>query len=365
MICVLGHLCLDIIPAIPEAPEPLQQRMLPGSLLDVGAATLSGGGAVANTGFALHRLGEPVRLIAKVGADPFAGVIRELFATLDPALGENLLVAPGNQTSYTVVLNPPGGDRTFLHCPGSNDTFTADEMLAQNYGGADLVHFGYPPLMRQMYIDAGRQTVKLFEGLKRRGLTTSLDMALPDPDSPAGKAPWRDILLATLPHVDIFTPSLDEIIYMLDPARGVEARKKSAAGVPLCGLSKDDIRNIARDLLAMGCGTVLMKFGKDGAYAAKRSAGIPACGNVEEHALPCFKENVFGGATGAGDSAIAGFLCARVRGMGLRECLELAVATGAASVEKPDATSGIPRLDALLGRIRAGWPLMPSHFKIK
>jgi sugar/nucleoside kinase (ribokinase family) len=216
-----------------------------------------------------------------------------------------------------------------------------------------LTHFGYPPLMRQMYADAGRQTVKLFEGLKRRGLMTSLDMALPDPESPAGKAPWRDILLATLPHVDIFTPSLDEIVYMLDPAAGLEARKKSAAGVPLCGLSKDDIRNVVRELLKMGCGTVLLKLGKDGAYAVKQN---------EEYALPCFKETVFGGATGAGDSAIAGFLCGLTRGMPLLEALRLAVATGAASVEKPDATSGIPHRQTLLGRIRDGWPLLPSHF---
>ena len=362
MIAVAGHLCLDIIPAIPAAPEPLSQRLLPGSLLDVGAPTLSTGGAVANTGLALHRLGEPVRLLAKVGADPFAGVLRVLLGDL----GGNLLEAPNVPTSYTLVLDPPGGDRTFLHCPGANDTFTADEVLAQDFDGVRLVHFGYPPLMRQMYTDGGSQLVRLFKGLRERGLATSLDMALPDPESPAGKAPWRAILPATLPFVDLFTPSLDEIAYMLDPARGVELRKKIAQGVPLGGLSNDDIRGIARELLAMGCGAVLLKLGNQGAYArvGAGNARLPKNWLGGEIARPCFKQDRLAGTTGAGDTTIAGFLCGLSRGMTLPDALRLAVATGTSCVEKPDATSGIPPLDALLARVNAGWPELPSRFSL-
>ena len=362
MIVIAGHLCLDIIPAIPAAPEPLAQRLLPGSLLNVGAPTLSTGGAVANTGLALHRLGVPVRLMAKVGADPFATVIRALLSKHDPGLGQHLLEAPDSPTSYTLVLDPPGGDRTFLHCPGANDTFTADELLAQDFSGANIVHFGYPPLMRQMYSDEGRQLVQLFKGFRERGLTTSLDMALPDPESPAGKAPWQAILPATLPYVDLFTPSLDEIVYMLDPALGLELRKKIAQGVKLGGLSTQDIRNICRDLLGMGCGAVLLKLGNQGAYACvgEKNARIPANWRGKEMAHACFKQDILAGTTGAGDTTIAGFLCGLSRGMTLPETLQLAVATGTACVEKPDATSGIPKLEILLERIKRGWPTLPS-----
>ena len=362
MIAIAGHLCLDIIPAIPAAPEPLGRRLLPGSLLNIGAATLSTGGAVANTGLALHRLGEPVRLIAKVGADPFAATLRTLLGDL----GHHLLETAASPTSYSVVLNPPGGDRSFLHCPGANDTFTADELLAQNYDGVKLVHFGYPPLMRQMYVDDGRQLTQLFRGFRGRGLTTSLDMALPDPDSPAGKAPWQRILLATLPFVDVFTPSLDEILYMLNPVLGTDIRKKIAEGVPLGGLSSQDIRNVMRDLLNMGCAAVLLKLGDQGACAcvARNAPRLPENWRAAECARPCFTPNPFAGATGAGDATIAGFLCGLTRNMSLADTLRLAVATGAASVEKPDATSGIPKLDDLLKRL-TNWPVQTTHFTVR
>lgn len=366
MIAIAGHLCLDIIPAIAHSLVPISQRLLPGSLLHVGGATLSTGGAVANTGLALHRLGVPVRLIAKVGDDPFANTIRSLLAAHDIALAQHLLEAPDSPTSYTIVIDTPGNDRTFLHCPGANDTFTADEILAQDFAHAQLVHFGYPPLMRQMYQDDGRQLVKLFQNFRARGLTTSLDMALPDPDSPAGKAPWQSILSATLPFVDLFTPSLDEILYMLDPQLGLDVRKKIAQDIPLGGLSSQDIRNVARDLLKMGCAALLLKLGHHGAYACvsdNDNAKIPAAWRGAQCARPCFEPSPFAGTTGAGDATIAGFLCGLTRGMSLPDTLQLAVATGAASVEKPDATSGIPHFDLLLKRL-PNWPALPTHFTL-
>lgn len=52
--------------------------------------------------------------------------------------------------------------------------------------------------------------------IETRHLDVSLDMALPDSESPAGKADWQGILENILPHVDIFVPSIEEILFMLD-----------------------------------------------------------------------------------------------------------------------------------------------------
>ena len=76
-----------------------------------------------------------------------------------------------------------------------------------------LFHFGYPPLMKLMYADGGTQVSSLYRRAKATGVTTSLDMAFPG--SSSVDAPWRRILTLTLPHVDIFLPSIEEILVTL------------------------------------------------------------------------------------------------------------------------------------------------------
>ena len=84
---VAGHICLDIIPEIQALPAGgFNAAFLPGHLLEVGSAAMSTGGAVSNSGLALHRLGIPTQLICKVGADAFGRVVRELIEAEDPSL---------------------------------------------------------------------------------------------------------------------------------------------------------------------------------------------------------------------------------------------------------------------------------------
>ena len=123
---VAGHLCLDIIPHIAGiTPEAFRASFLPGHLIDVGPAALSTGGPVSNTGLALHKLGVPTQLMGKIGDDLFGQAVRQLVTGYDPRLADGMVVDPQANTSYTVVINPPGVDRIFLHCPGANDTFSA------------------------------------------------------------------------------------------------------------------------------------------------------------------------------------------------------------------------------------------------
>ena len=59
--------------------------------------TLEAGGVTANTGRALHRLGIATRLMGKVGDDAFGRIILDLIGQDDPALIEDMIVAPGEQ----------------------------------------------------------------------------------------------------------------------------------------------------------------------------------------------------------------------------------------------------------------------------
>ncbi|RMH55168.1 MAG: carbohydrate kinase family protein [Bacteroidetes bacterium] len=180
-IVVAGHVCLDVIPTLPAPTGPLAALLRPGSLTEVGPALLTTGGAVSNAGLTLHRLGHRVHLIGKVGDDLFGRAVMERLRAADPAATDGLLVVPGEVTSYTIVLQPPGADRLFLHAPGANASFAPDEIDPDGIPENAVFHFGYPPLMRMTYTDGGTALAALFAALRRRGVFVSLDMAMPDP----------------------------------------------------------------------------------------------------------------------------------------------------------------------------------------
>lgn len=52
-IAVAGHLCLDVIPALPERDDLASQFFIPGRLEEVGPGTVATGGVVSNTGVSL------------------------------------------------------------------------------------------------------------------------------------------------------------------------------------------------------------------------------------------------------------------------------------------------------------------------
>ncbi|MCG3181538.1 MAG: 2-dehydro-3-deoxygluconokinase [Phycisphaerae bacterium] len=349
-IVVAGHICLDIIPALP-AGAGLADMIVPGRLTAVGPAVTSTGGAVSNTGLALHRLGLPVRLMGKVGDDAIGRTILDLLARRDASLAGGMIVATGQASSYSIVLSPPGADRVFLHCPGANDTFSAHDINYAALAGVRLFHFGYPPIMRRMHADGGGSLASMFTRVRELGATTSLDMAAIDPHSSAALVDWPALLALVLPYVDLFLPSIDEMLVML-----------GRDGPPVTGRL---LGGVAANLLAMGPAVVALKLGDQGLYLRTSSdprriarAGLPPSWAGRELLAPCFAVEV-AGTTGAGDCTIAGLLAAVVRGMDPGPALTFATAVGACCVEAPDATSGVPTSDRVAARIAAGWPRQP------
>lgn len=349
-VVVAGHICLDVIPTFEHGAGAA--RLAPGRLVRVGPALRSTGGAVSNVGLALHRLGVRASLVGKVGDDLFGSEVLRILRDAGPSLADGMRVVPGEQTSYTIVINPPGVDRTFLHCPGANDTFSADDVDYDALAGARLFHFGYPPVMRLMYQDGGNQLAEIFRRAKSKGVTTSLDTCGVDPQSKAGKVDWAALFQNVLPHVDLFLPSIDEIRHML---RLPENASPSEVG---------------SRLLAMGPALVGLKLGDQGLYvrttadrARMESAGLDVEGGTDsllgrELLAPCYQARVVG-TTGAGDCTIAGFLAALLHRQPLEQAMDSAVGVGACSVEKPDATSGVPPWEQVQAKITAGWPRQP------
>jgi sugar/nucleoside kinase (ribokinase family) len=370
-VIVAGHICLDLIPDMSggvSGSGPIREAIAPGRLIEVGSALLSTGGAVSNTGIALHKLGAAVKLMGKVGNDLFGSAVLEKLRQYGPELAEGMLVAEGEPTSYTVVISPPGVDRIFLHCTGANDTFSAADILPEALVGARLFHFGYPPLMRGMYADEGRGLELLLQQVKARGLTVSLDMARPDPQTPAGRADWQAILRRALPNVDLFLPSFDEILFMLEPER-YAALQTASGGAELVSFADEELLSrLSGRLLELGAAVVGLKLGEHGLYVRttadrERFAAMGACTPVSGQAadwlgrellVPCFSVQA-AGTTGAGDCTIAGFLYGLLQGRPLVDTVLGAVAVGACNVERADAVSGIPAWSQVQRRLDAGW----------
>lgn len=360
LVLVAGHICLDLVPAFPAAPRAGELLFQPGKLVHVGPALTTLGGAVANTGLALHRLGVPVRLVGRVGADLFGAEVLNLLRRSGEELAREMIVAPGETTSYSLVINPPGMDRFFLHCPGANDAFTADDLAAQALEDVRLFHFGYPPIMRRMYRDGGAELEALMRRVASAGIITSLDMAYPDPESEAGRVNWEALLERVLPAVDLFLPSLDEILFMLDRPAFASLQENASNGVEGARL-----RALADRLLAMGAASVGIKLGEQGLYLRTSAAPDRMSRLLEHRALPetwlgrelyapCFRVDV-AGTTGAGDATIAGLIAGLLQGLSPEAALLGAVAAGAYSVEGPDPTSRIPTWAQLQARIASGW----------
>ena len=361
-----GHICLDMTPIFPiKKADRLTDVLSPGKLVKMNGMNIHTGGSAANTGLALKFLGADVTVWAKVGDDELGAMVKKQLEA--HGLGEGLICDRASSTSYSVVLAVPGIDRVFLHDPGANDTYSSDDMSGLSLDGVDLFHFGYPPVMKRMYQDDGKELADIFCSMKEKGIATSLDMAAVDPDSEAGRADWRTILKRVLPYVDFFVPSIEEILYMLDKEKYGRLISQ-AAGRDITEIldMENDVVPIGRELLAFGAGIVLLKCGTAGMYlvtAGKKrleklcvKLGVSLAAWADHSVFePCFKPDRICSGTGAGDTSIAAFLMAALSGEDVAMSVKLAAAEGASCVEAYDALSGLRTMEELKEKIANGW----------
>jgi sugar/nucleoside kinase (ribokinase family) len=368
---VAGHICLDIIPTLVGDDV----SFAPGRLVEAGKAIMATGGPVSNTGLALHKLGVTTRLMGKVGDDLFGQATLQIVESFGRGLASGMVIAPGEASSYSVIINPPKIDRIIIHAPNCNDTFGVDDVRYDFLESCGIFHFGYPPLMARMYQHSGAELVDLFRRAKACGATTSLDFSLPDPESAAGRVDWSQILSATLPYVDVFLPGVEELLQVLQrPLFEKLSSKVGSAGL-LDLVTPEVIAAMGKTLLGMGAKVVGLKAGHRGLYLCTSTAEkLEHMGRAQpahirswserELWAPCFSTLVVG-TTGAGDATIAGFLLGLMRGMTPEATLSAACAVGACSVEAVDAVSGIKSWPETLERIAAGWPRLLLKSKHK
>lgn len=361
-----GHICLDITPVFPgKSTASLGDILSPGKLVNVGQADVHTGGSVANTGLAMKFFGADVSLMGKIGDDPFGEIVRNILKACGAEQG--LLVSGQESTSYTVVLAVPGIDRMFLHNPGANHTFCAEDIPQKELEEAALFHFGYPPLMRLMYEDGGAELLKMMKRAKACGAATSLDFAAIEPGSEADGADWGRILENVIPYVDFLVPSVEELCYMLDQDR-LSQWQERAKGRDITEILdiETDVKPLADQCMGLGAKILLIKCGASGIYyqtssrqtlekiGEKLELDVSRWADLRGFEKSYVPDRVLSG-TGAGDTSIAAFLTAVLAGYSPEMTLHLAAAAGASCVAAYDALSGLKPFAELEQRIRDGW----------
>ena len=361
-IAVAGHLCLDLHPDLKSLPA--NALITPGKVFEIGNLGIGTGGSVSNTGISLFKLGVDTQLLTCVGDDMVSQMILESIAAHHPILIENIKILENQHGSYTMVFSPENQDRTLIHYPGTNENFGIEHIDFELLNETSIFHLGYPPLLPRLVNEEGFELELLYSKVKESGVVTSLDLSLPDPHGNTSFADWEKILKRVLPFVEIFLPSIEEIVFMLRKSDYLTWN-----GEVLPYLTKRYMEDLADEILELGAAVSGFKLGNLGMYL-KTSSDLRHFQNLETLVdvsewmgvqlwQPAFQVEVQG-TTGAGDSAYAGFLAELLQGSGPVQTLKMACAVGAYNVEDADSVRGISAREEILKRIDQGWQVSPE-----
>lgn len=348
---VAGYLGVDITPGFGKGSSgSFSELFRPGRLIEMNGLHFSLGGVVANTGLAMRRFGQTVALMGCVGNDTLGNIAVEQFRRTGVTEGIRQIDSAG--TAYGIVIAPPGMDRLFLEYPGCNRIFTADDIDYEIVGQSRLFHFGYPPLMEALWSGGGVKLKELFERVREQGTVISLDMTLPDTAASAGKADWQSILAAVLPLVNIFVPSIEELLFMLEPDIYSGIAEQAAGGDMIDAIPMEEYGRIAEKVLAMGVKIILIKAGHKGAYlrtgdlaelnsSTLRLSDRIGCPQGVWIGPLSVDAGRFRNASGAGDCAVAGFLTALLNDENIITAGRFAMMAGRDNLYGNDALSGL------------------------
>jgi sugar/nucleoside kinase (ribokinase family) len=261
------------------------------------------GGNGGNTAYTIAMLGAPVRLLGMVGND--ASGERVLSILRSAGVDLTHVGRSRAQTTSTIVLVRPDGERMFFHQVGSSAEVFPEpiEFAGDVLRGACRFHLAnvFPlPAMR-------RSAPETLRRARAAGLATSLDTGWD------AQGRWLADLEGCLPHLDLMFLNRDE------------ARM-------LSGL--DDPEQAARRLQSLGAGDIVVKLGAEGCAIFEKSGPVTR--------VPGFRIDVVD-TTGAGDCFAGGFLTGLREGMSYEQAARLANAAGAMSASSLGAVSGVRR----------------------
>ena len=266
----------------------------------VSEASLVVGGSAAITAVGAARLGLRVGLCAVVGDDDFGRVMTQRLA--DEGVDCRWVrVVPARATGISVILDQ-GRDRAILTALGAIDALDPSDLTSLGDRPARHMHLASYFLLARSLREAVPQTL---QRLRAAGVSTSVDTNW-DPTQR-----W---------HVDGLLGSVDLVLPN-------QAELAALTGV-------DGLDEGLRVIADLGS-SVACKLGDRGASLLSSGRLLHVDAAPSEGYID---------AIGAGDSFNAGFLCGRLAGADLGDCLRLAVATGSLSTRGRGGTAAQPDL---------------------
>ena len=307
-VACIGILVADVI------AKPVDKIPKAGLLERIDSIAVYSGGCAMSAGIDMAKIGLHTAVLGKTGEDSFGSFLRE---ELEKYGVETAGVATDTktQTSASVVISAPSGERSFLHTVGANGTFCYADINWDILADSRIVFVAGTMLM-----DAfdGADCAKVLKKCKEMGKITVLDTAW---DS---RGRWMEVLAPCMPYIDVFMPSIDEAIEL-------------AGG-------EEDPAKIADIFFGMGVKQVVIKLGSRGCYLRETP-------DAEGVVIPCYKVKAVD-TTGAGDSFCAGFLSGMAKGLSFTDCGRFANAVGAHCVQAMGATTGIRSYEEIMDFIR-------------
>src|SRR5665647_1682988 len=170
---IAGYICVDLIPDFKknESFTSITNLLKPGKLIEIDGLSYTLGGVVANTGMAMKKFSKNVFLNGLIGDDFIGKIARELLDKYNLSTGVKTINEEG--TAFGLVIAPPGVDRIFLESPGCSQLFDISYINFDAVAQSRLFHFGYPPLLKQFYLNAGSQLLDMFSSIQGMGVVTS------------------------------------------------------------------------------------------------------------------------------------------------------------------------------------------------
>jgi len=337
---IAGYVCVDLIPEFKknETHVSITDVLKPGKLIEIDGLSSTLGGIVANTGMAMKKFSKKVFLNGLIGDDFIGKIAMEWLDKYGLSAGIKTVHEPG--TAFGLVIAPPGVDRIFLESPGCSQLFDNSYINYDAIAQSRLFHFGYPPLLKQFYLNEGSQLKTLMSNVQDMNVVTSLDFSLPDPESESAKVSWPDVLKKVLPFTDIFAPSLEEALLIMMPKEYARIQSSIGDADLLDRVPLETIREVGKRIIDGGAKIALIKAGHRGAYlwagdisSLNEKPGfhlpVESWNNSELwcKAYPVDEKRVKN-ASGAGDTSVAAFLSAILDGKGPESSLRYAALAG-------------------------------------
>ena len=160
------------------------------------------GGCASNTAIALSRLGVPVSLRGKVGSDREGGFCAEVLRGNNVVA--DIIYSSADETSSSVIIVPPSGNRMILHALGANEHFYPKEILWEHLVDKKILFIGGLGILP---LFSGDDLRALLHAARLLGLTTVADTAT---NHAFSQSDWEKTLGLCYPFLDVFFPSEEE-----------------------------------------------------------------------------------------------------------------------------------------------------------